>query len=410
VSEEVAEQGQSGRSERDPWLALITVLLLGAGLVMVLSASSALAYVQNLSPLHYFDRQLVFAGLGLAGMIAASRVDYHRWRQWAPMGAAVVLLLMLVVLVPGIGIKVNGARRWFNLGPLGTFQPSEVAKLVFAVFLAHWLEKRGERITVMADGLLPFGIMLAAVLAILTLQKDLGSALIMATIFVTIFFIGGGRLRDLALLLLIMVLVFALLTVFESYRSARLKVFLNPFLDPLGSGYQISQALVGLGSGGLTGVGLGHSVQKYLWLPEAHTDFIFAIVGEETGLIGTTMMLAGFVMLALRGFRAAFRAPDHFGVMLGAAITAWISIQALLNMATVTDTLPITGVPLPLISYGGTSIAITLTAIGILLNISGQGRRRGYPRRRSDATLDSRRWNGRPPASGARRRASIPRG
>ena len=402
-------QEPKAAGERDPWLALVTVLLLGAGLVMVLSASSALAYVDNLSPLYYFERQAVFAVLGLVGLVVASRIDYHYWRRWAPLAAAAIVVLMLAVLVPGIGIRVNGARRWFNLGPLGTFQPSEVAKLVMAVYLAHWVEKRGQRISEIGDGLLPFALILGGVLVLLMLQKDLGTALIMGGIFIAVYYTGGGPLRHLGLLILGLGLAFLFLTLFASYRSARLSVFLNPFQDPLGTGYQISQALVGLGSGGLTGVGLGHSVQKYLWLPEAHTDFIFAIVGEETGLIGTTLMLAGFVALCVRGYRAAYRAPDRFGLMLGAGITSWISLQALLNMGTVTDTLPLTGVPLPLISYGGTSLAITLTAIGVLLNISGHGGRHALRRRRSDATIDSGGRNRGTPASSSRRRASLPR-
>jgi cell division protein FtsW len=209
--------------------------------------------------------------------------------------------------------------------------------------------------------------------------------------------------------LVLLVTAFALFTVLESYRAQRLAVFLDPFKDPLGAGFQSRQAILALGSGGVTGVGLGHSVQKYLWLPEAHTDFIFAILGEETGLIGTTAVLVAFVFLALRGYRAAMRATDRFGMALAAGITTWIAFQALLNMGTVTDTVPITGVTLPFISYGGTSLAITMAATGVLLNIAAQGVQQRYGWRRGDATADLGRRDRRPRPARARGGASVPR-
>jgi cell division protein FtsW len=318
-------------------------------------------------------------------------------------------MLMVLVLVPGPGIRVNGARRWLNLGPLGSFQPSELAKLTLAIFMARWVDKRKERLQSFSDGFLPFLILLGAALGLLMLQKDLGSALVTCAIFCAIFFAGGGRPRYVVLLLLLLVAAFALLTVLESYRAQRLAVFLDPFKDPLGAGFQSRQAILALGSGGVTGVGLGHSVQKYLWLPEAHTDFIFAIVGEETGLIGTTAVLGGFVLFAVRGYRAAMRAPDRFGIALAAGITTWIAFQALLNMGTVTDTLPVTGVPLPFISYGGTSLAITRAATGGLLNIAAHGGEQQHTRRRMDATADLGRGDRRPRAARARGGASLPR-
>lgn len=397
------------RPETDRWLVLLAVLLVGAGLIMVLSSSQALAYLDHRFALYYFLRQVAFAALGFAAMATLRRVDYQTLRRYAPAAAMVAVVLMLLVLVPGLGIRANGARRWFNLGPLGSFQPSEIGKLAFAMFMARWVDKRGERLRSFSDGFLPFAILLAGALGLIMLEKDLGSALVLGAIFSSIFFAAGGRKRYLALLLVFLVGGFALLTVVESYRAQRLAVFLDPFKDPLGAGFQSRQALLALGSGGLTGVGLGHSVQKYLWLPEAHTDFIFAIVGEETGLIGTTALLVAFVALTCRGYRAAMRAPDLFGLALGAGITTWISFQALLNMATVTDTVPITGVTLPFISYGGTSLAITMAATGVLLNIAAQGGRQTRRRRRIDATVDLGRGDGRPPVPGPGRRASVSR-
>ena len=393
--------------ETDRWLLLIALLLVGAGLVMVLSASQAFAYQVYHFALYLFLKQLLLAALGLVLMFALARVDYHRLRQYAPALAVVTLVLMLLVLVPGVGVLVNGARRWFSLSVLGTFQPSELGKLAFALFMAHWVDKRGRRLTSFADGLLPFTIILTFVLAVLLMQRDLGTALVTCAIFLSIYFVGGGPKRYLPLLALALVAGLLLVVVTESYRAQRLETFLDPFKDPLGAGFQSHQALLGLGSGGLTGVGLGHSVQKYGWLPAAHTDFIFAIIGEETGLLGTTAVLAGFVALAVRGYRAAMRAPDRFGMAVAAAITTWISFQALINMGTVTDTLPITGVPLPFISYGGSALAITMAATGILLNIASQGKSHPYPRRRIDAALDIGRRDRRTPVTGARRRSGV---
>jgi len=390
------------RWETDRWLLLVTLLLVGAGLVMVLSASQALAYEVYHFALYLFLKQLALAVVGLVLMFALARVDYHRLRPYVPALTVFTVVLMLLVLLPGLGVRVNGARRWFSLSALGTFQPSELGKLAFALFMAHWVDKRGRRLASFSDGLVPFAIMLAFVLGILLLQRDLGTAAVTCAIFLSVYFVGGGPKRYLPLLALALLAALLLVVLTESYRAQRLETFLDPFKDPMGAGFQSHQALLGLGSGGLTGVGLGHSVQKYGWLPAAHTDFIFAIIGEETGLVGTTAVLVGFVVLAVRGYRAAMRAPDRFGMAVAAAITTWISFQALINMGTVTDTLPITGVPLPFISYGGSALAITMAATGILLNIASQGKSHPYPRRRIDAALDIGRRDRRPPVAGAR--------
>ncbi|HSR25858.1 MAG TPA: putative lipid II flippase FtsW [Candidatus Eisenbacteria bacterium] len=393
----------------DRWLLVLTIALLCAGLAMVLSASSVWALQQHGSAYYYFVRQLVFAGAGVAGMAVLMRVDYRHLHRWAPAAAVTVTGLMLLVLVPHVGLSIQGARRWIDVGPLGTVQPSEAAKLVLAIYLAQWVDRRQGRLRSFGDGFLPFAIMTAAFLVILMLQRDLGTAVVMSAILLSIYFAGGGRKRHVALLLGTMVVAFVLLIVLESYRQQRLETFLDPFKDPLGASYQPMQALIGLGSGGLFGVGLGHSVQKYLWLPEAHTDFIFAIIGEETGLVGTTAVLAGFVLLTVRGYRVALRAPDRFGVMLATGITTWVGFQALVNMGTVTSTLPATGVPLPFISSGGSALAITLTAMGVLLNISAQAQEAAPTSRRTDATADLGRRNWRSPFASARRRPGVPR-
>jgi cell division protein FtsW len=246
---------------------------------------------------------------------------------------------------------------------------------------------------------------------LLVLQRDLGTSIVTVGIFLAAYWAGGGRLRHVILLLGFLGLGFVAVTLMEPYRFSRLTAFKNPWADPLGAGFQATQSLYGLASGGYFGVGIGHSIEKYGWLPEAHTDFIFAIVGEETGIIGTTLVMLGFLVFGVRGYRASLRAPDTFGVSLAASITTWVTFEALLNMATVTNTLPITGVPLPFFSYGGTAVATTLAAVGVLLSIArhGTGPTLGNNSMRKNETTDRWRRDRRAPVSGARGRASVSR-
>jgi cell division protein FtsW len=397
------------RPQPDRLLLFTTVLLCCGGLVMVTSASVAFAYTQHQSAFYYAERQAVWMVIGFAALFVLGRIDYRKLRPLAPAGAATAGILMLLVLVPHIGVSVNGAQRWFEAGPLGTFQPSELGKLAFAVWIAHWVDQRTGRMGDFQKTFVPFAAMLGGVLALLMLEKDLGTAIVMVGIFVSAYWAGGGRLRHLVLLGGGLGLAFVALTLLEPYRFARLTAFRNPWADALGSGFQATQSLYGLASGGFFGVGIGHSIEKYGWLPEAHTDFIFAIVGEETGLIGTTLVMLGFLFFAIRGYRASLRAPDTFGMALGAAITTWIAFEALLNMATVTNTLPITGVPLPFFSYGGTALATTLAAVGVLLSIArhGSGSTLGK-NRQADEAVDRWRRDRRAPVPGARGRASTP--
>jgi cell division protein FtsW len=392
------------RRQPDRLLLFTTFLLCGGGLVMVTSASVAFAYTQHQSAFYYAERQAAWMFIGFVALFVLSRIDYHRLRPLAPAGAVVAALLMILVLVPHLGVTVNGARRWFDAGPLGTFQPSELGKLAFAVFIAHWVDKNSAQMGNFQKAFVPFVAMLAGVLVLLMLERDLGTSIIVVGIFVSTYWAGGGRVRHMVLLVAALALAFVALSVFESYRLARLTAYVNPWADPLGAGFQATQSLYGLASGGFFGVGIGHSIEKYGWLPEAHTDFIFAIVGEETGLLGTTLVMIGFLFFGLRGYRAALRAPDRFGVGLAASITTWICFEALLNMATVTNTLPITGVPLPFFSYGGTAVATTLAAVGVLLSIARSGT--GSALGKSDEVIDRWRRDRRAPVSGARSRAS----
>jgi cell division protein FtsW len=392
----------------DRLLLFTTVLLCGSGLVMVTSASVAFAYTQHQSAFYYAERQAMWMVIGFMALFVLGRIDYRRLRPLAPAGAVTAALLMLLVLVPHLGVSVNGARRWFDAGPLGTFQPSELGKLAFAVFVAHWVDRNAERMGDFQRTFVPFAAMLAGVLVLLMLERDLGTAIVIVGIFVSAFWAGGGRLRHIVLLLGGLGLAFVAVTLLEPYRFARLTAFKNPFADPLGAGFQATQSIYGLASGGIFGVGIGHSIEKYGWLPEAHTDFIFAIVGEETGLVGTTLVMLGFLLFSVRGYRASLRAPDRFGMSLAAAITTWIAFEALLNMATVTNTLPITGVPLPFFSYGGTAVATELAAVGVLLSIARHGSGPALGNNRSaDETFDSWRRDRRAPVSGARGRARL---
>ncbi|MGH7911891.1 MAG: putative lipid II flippase FtsW [Candidatus Dormibacteraceae bacterium] len=364
------------RAAGDIWLLGICLALLGAGLIMVLSASQVYSLETTGSPFNIFFHQVAYAALGLVGLVVASRIDYHRLRHWALPAFVVTMLLMLAVLIPHVGVQAYGASRWLNVpGVPFQLQPSEVAKLTVAIFLASWMSKRTRSLDSFVDGFLPYAMLMAAVITLLALQKDLGTLIVTTVLMVAVYYAGGGRKRYLFLLGAAAVVAMGGLIAVERYRLERVATFLNPFADPTNTTLQAYQGLVALGSGGLTGVGLGHSIEKYQWLPEAPTDFIFAIIGEETGLIGATLIILGFVLFTIRGYRASMRAPDRFGVALAAAITTWIAVQAFINIGVVTASLPVTGVPLPFISYGGTALVMTLIGVGVLLNISAQGSR-----------------------------------
>jgi cell division protein FtsW len=387
----------------DKLLVLSAAGLTAFGLIMVFSASEVQGYLWYGNPAHYFEMQLVWLGLGLGLLWFAAHFDYHRLRPLALPGAILGLALLVAVLIPHIGVTQYGAQRWLNLGPL-TMQPAEYAKLAALLFMASWLERRRERLGSLEEGVVPFLAILGVATGLIMLERDLGTTLVVAAILLSQFLIGGGRKRHFLLLAVIVCLTLVLFIRIEPYRLQRIMGFLDPWADPLNTGFQSIQSLVALGSGGIFGVGLGQSIQKYEWLPFAHTDFIFAIIGEETGLIGTTCVLSGFGLFTYRGYRIALKAPDIFGALIACGITTWISFQALVNIAAVTVTLPTTGIPLPFISYGGSSLAISLLALGILMNVAIQGEKVGWVRH---ASVDLRRRYGGTPVSSDRRRASA---
>ncbi len=382
----------------DGWLLTDIAALCAFGLVMVYSASEALGYLWFENANYFFQRQLVGMTLGLVALVALARTDYHRLRRLAPAMALVLLALLILVLLPHFGTAANGARRWFTLGPLSV-QPSAIAILVSVIFFSRWLSERAPAIRTW-QGVRDYGLLVGALIGLVLLERDLGSSIIIAGTALVLLALGGVRTRHLLVLLGVMMVGGYLVVVLVSYRSRRLTSFTHPCDDPLTTGFQACQALYALGSGGFAGVGLGNSVQKYQWLPEAHTDFIFAIIGEELGLVGTGGVVVAFTLLLWRGVRASLRAPDAYGALLAGGITAWIGIQAFVNIGAVTGVIPTTGIPLPFISYGGTSLAMTMAGVGILCNVSAQGRRQGVAVR---AHVDRRRRDGWPPDTGARR-------
>lgn len=349
---------------------LTTVLaILVFGVSMVFSASYYEAGEDYGDPYYFLKRQLVWALIGLAIMLFFANLDYWKLGRLVRPMMILTVVLMVLVIIPGIGEVSHGSRRWLGLGPLN-FQPSEAAKLALVIFLAQYfsgdkgLQRRFVR------GVLPVLGLLALLGGLVMLQPDLGTAIVIAGTGFVMFFVSGVPLSHLAGLVAAGLPAVVLLIFSEDYRRRRFLAFLDPWKDPLGSGYHIIQGLYALGSGGLFGVGYTQSRQKYFYLPERHTDFIFAIIGEEMGFLGAMVVVLLFAVFAWRGYRVALTAPDSFSSYLAAGITSMILLQALINIGVTTSTLPITGITLPFLSFGGSSLVFSLAGIGILLNVS----------------------------------------
>jgi cell division protein FtsW len=362
--------------ELDVWLLLVVLALCGLGLIMVYSASQALAYTDYGNSAYFFERQLLFMVLGLVAMAICAKIDYHRWLRLAPLLTVVTMVLLVAVLLPHIGVEVQGARRWIRVGPLD-LQPSVLAQFMVVVAGAVWLDRLGPRVTDLREGVFSYGWKILVVALLVVMEKDLGSTVVLTVVALGLLWLAGVRIRHLVGAAAACLLGALLLVRAEPYRIARMLSYLNPFAYRLGTGFQAVQALYSLGVGGLFGTGLNTAVSPSQLLPEAHTDFIFAIIGEDLGLVGMLLVLALFLAFAWRGIRAARNAPDRLGVLLAGGITIWIVGQALINIGGVTDTIPSTGVPLTFISFGGSSLALSLAATGILLNISARQRRVG---------------------------------
>jgi cell division protein FtsW len=346
------------------------IALVAIGVVMVYSASSVHSYFTTADPSSQGLQQGIWAVLGLVAMITASRTDFRLLRYVAIPVFVVTMGLLVVVLIPGIGTTAFGSRRWLFLPGIGGFQPAELAKLAVCIYLAHWLDRRGTEARGLWNGFLPFLLLVGPGFLLIALEPDLGTAGVYVAAALAIFFMAGANLFYLSAIGASVIGAAYLMVTRTPYQLQRIEGFLDPFRDPLHTGYNAVQALLALGLGGITGAGLGASRQKYLYLPAPSTDFIFAIIGEEWGLIGTVTVLLLFVVIAYQGYRIAIHAPDTFSGLLAAGITTWLVAQACINMMVVTALLPVTGIPLPFISYGGSALIINLVAVGILLSIS----------------------------------------
>ncbi len=350
-------------------VAALTVL----GLVMVLSASSVWAFSQFGSSFLFFKRQLLYAGIGGALAVLVARMRYQVWqRVWGPLLATTLLLLILVLHSPA-GTQAGGSARWLSVAGGFTLQPSELAKFAVVMATAAILARNMRYLTDPMVWGVPLLFVVGPTLLLILLQPDLGTMMILALAVLLMLFVAGVRLRLLALATVVGGAVGTGLAMGAGYRRARLLSFLHPWADPHNTGYQIVQSLIALGSGKVLGVGLGASRQKWLYVPNAHTDFIFSIMGEELGLIGEIVVLGLFAALLFAGIRIAMRAPDAFGRILAGGITAWLGLQALVNLGAVTGVLPITGVPLPFMSFGGSSLIVSLVAVGVLVSIGRAG-------------------------------------
>ena len=352
-------------------LVLTTLGLVAFGLVMVYSATSAPAALGGGDPVHYLKRQSAYAVLGLTLMVVVSRRSFRGLRSLSAILVPAALVLLLVVLV--VGDPVNGARRWIAFGPL-VFQPSELAKLALCVWAAAYLARRRPPQT-LGELARPFGLLAAVFFALLLAEPDLGTSVTIAVMLAGLLVVAGTPVRVLGAGFGIAAGVGLAAIALEPYRRERLFSFLDPWSDAEGAGFQTVQAMIGMGSGGIFGVGLGESVLKLFYLPEAHTDMIFAIVGEELGLLGTAAIVCAYAAFAYAGLRVALGCRDPFGKLLAAALTALVCGQAAINLAAVLALAPLTGIPLPFVSYGGSNLVVQLASVGILLNIAANGRR-----------------------------------
>jgi len=344
-------------------------LLLAVGVVMVYSASAAFALHKYNDPFYFAKRQLLFASLGVFLMFWVSKLDPKKFYDWAKPGLILCFILLLVVLIPGVGILRNGARSWLGIGAF-SIQPSEFMKLAMIAFLSRMFSHPDYPIQRFAAGFLPGLLLLGLAFGLIMLQPDLGTGTVLMGTGLAILYAAGARYKHLFGFFLVAVAGFVGLVLAAPYRIQRIVAFLNPWQDPLGAGYHLIQSLYAIGPGGLLGLGLGMSKQKHLYLPEPHTDFIFSILAEELGFLGAATVLLLFAVLVWRGIRVSVAAPDLFMRLVAAGITGMIMIQAVINIGVVSGAFPVTGITLPFLSYGGSSLTLTLAAVGILLNLS----------------------------------------
>lgn len=361
---------RSRRFERpDYWILAVVGILCLIGVLMVFSSSG----VDAEDPTYLIGRHVQWLVVGIAVLFVTMSVPYTRWRRYSVPGIVLaVLLLALVLWGPSfISEEIKGAKRWLSIGNLPfSLQPSELAKLAFILYLADWCSTKGEKVRDFSYGLIPFGTMLGLLGVLVFMEPDMGTTLVIFSIGVVMYFVSGAALLHMGVGLVLASLTFGVLATTASYRMVRILSFLDPWHDPQGASYHLVQSLLAFGSGGLTGSGLGASRQKFGWLPEQSTDAISAVWGQETGFIGMMLLIMLFLVVAWRGYRVARSAPDGFAQLLATGVTTWIIFQSMLNIGAVCGSIPFTGVPLPFVSYGGSSLVITLAGVGLLLNIS----------------------------------------
>lgn len=361
------------RNTPDFILLIVTLTLLTVGLIMVYSASAVWADYKFEDSFFFAKRQMLFAGVGIVAMFFIMNVNYWTWRTFAKMIIIICFVMLVLVLIPGVGNVRNGSRSWIGVGAF-SIQPSEFMKLAMIVFLAKYLSERQKVITSFKKGLIPSLGLVFLAFGMIMLQPDLGTGTVMVGTSVVMIFVSGARIAHFGALGLIGIAGFVGLVISAPYRMKRITSFLDPWSDPLGSGFQMIQSLFAIGPGGLFGLGLGESRQKFFYLPEPQTDFIFAILAEELGFIGGSFVLLLFALLLWRGIRISLGAPDLFGSFLAVGIIAMIAIQVMINVGVVTGLMPVTGITLPFLSYGGSSLTLMLMAVGVLLNISRYAR------------------------------------
>ncbi len=368
---------EASKGAMDLPFLLLTLLLTAIGLVMLFSASFPSAYYESGDAAYYVKRQAIFAAMGIVAMLVVSKTNYQRWRGAAKLLMGLALFLLILVIIPGVGITINNATRWLGIEGVFTFQPSEIAKLAVIVYFANSISKKKEKMEDLREGLLPYVPILLCFALLMMLEPHLSGTILIMGIGIMMMVVGGmkrwlvalgfGGVGAVAVLYVKLVEAGIL-----HYGEGRILMWKDPWIDALDTGYQMVQSLISIGSGGLLGVGFGKSRQKFLFLPEEHNDFIFAIVCEELGLIGACIIMLVFMLLILRGFWIALHARDRFGALLAVGVMTQISLQTFLNIAVVTGLLPATGISLPFFSYGGTALALQLVEMGIVLSVSRQ--------------------------------------
>ncbi len=355
----------------DSFLLMVTLILVTVGTAMIYSSSSIIALERFKDGLYFLKKQMLFVFLGLISMVLMSKISYESLKKVAYPGIVISLILLILVLIPHVGLKRGGATRWLNLG-IFSFQVTEMVKIAMVVFLAHLLTRKVHQLQKFTRGILvPLSITAVVILPIL-LEPDFGTAVIIVAIMFLMMTLAGSKMKHLLLLAAAFIPIGIALIWHKGYRVARLTAFLDPWKDADNTGFQIIQSLLSFGSGGTFGVGIGDGMQKLFYLPEPHTDFILSIIAEESGFVGVTIVIVMFILFVLRGFMISLKAPDLFGTLLAAGLTMVIALEAFINIAGVMGIIPLKGLALPFLSYGGTSFIMSMTAVGILLNISTQ--------------------------------------